>query len=179
MSFTRKAYHEVNYWFRHYRVHNEMVANEDPEYSVYVRGRRRKHNLPDPWDDVCSCRQKTWKGKRRTQYRTEGRNAYQITIKYKCEKEGVRQPWFASSCDRKRKVFRHSDDLKSLEFLQHLEEKFRFQGIKIQEFWKAPDPETLVGFWHFKVYGDREKGVLRYVRKKCERYGKQMKVEYI
>lgn len=44
------------------------------EYGIVrIRGRRRPHHLPDIYDDIPITRQKTWKKKRRTQYRVEPR----------------------------------------------------------------------------------------------------------
>ncbi|MBQ6106964.1 MAG: hypothetical protein IJK97_02040 [Thermoguttaceae bacterium] len=180
MSISTKRY-EALHFLRWYRVHNEMVANVAPEYSVYVRPRRRKNHLPDAWDDEAGvCHQKTWKVKRRTQYHPDGRNAYMITIKYKCEKiESSVLTQFATSDEWKTEISSFSYDLKSYERLWEIEEKFQFQGIIIQESWKDPDPETLVGTLCYKVYGDRKEGVRRYMQKKCDRYGEQMEVEYI
>ena len=180
MSFAKKAYNATEY-MRLYRVHNEMVANDDPEYSVYVRPRRRKKHLPDSWDDVFIRHQKTWKVKRRTQYRPKGRNAYKIIFKYKCEKEEISvQTQFATSDEWKSATFRYScDDLKSFRYLWNIEEEFKFQGIVIQEFWKEPDPENLTAMCIYKVYGDRKEGVRRYFQESCDRCGEQMEVEYI
>lgn len=59
--------------YRYYRspkTLNEAKASQDCEY---VRAKRRPHNLPNGWDDQPHCTQKSWKVKRRKQYREKPR----------------------------------------------------------------------------------------------------------
>ena len=101
-------------------------------------------------------------------------------LRYQDPDQGFRQTQFATSDEWKSATIRYScDDLKSFRYLWNIEEKFKFQGIVIQEFWQDPDPETLTGTLCYKVYGDRKEGIRRYAQMICDRYGEQMEVEYI
>jgi len=51
---------------RHFKVFQEKKANQDCEYA---RAKRSPASLPDPWDDYWIRSRKTWKDKRKTQYR--------------------------------------------------------------------------------------------------------------
>lgn len=65
--------------YRHIQTHQEIRENdfldnydEDAiEYKVKARGRRRRHNLPTPWDDIrChSYGRKNWKHFRKHQWK--------------------------------------------------------------------------------------------------------------
>ncbi len=56
------------------RVTSEKRANQDCEY---VRAKRKPSSLPDPWDDYNTVVTKSWKDKRKTQYRGEKRGPKQ------------------------------------------------------------------------------------------------------
>jgi hypothetical protein len=62
------------YMFRCPRTNNEKRANQD-EYEGNVkiqamcRGKRRPRNLADAWDDKHRCCQRSWKVRRKKQYR--------------------------------------------------------------------------------------------------------------
>lgn len=71
-----KKYHH-GAWLRSVSTTQEKRYNGkrfDPQ-AKYVRAKRRANNLPDAWDDIPCCQQKTWKHKRKTQYRPLGRKA--------------------------------------------------------------------------------------------------------
>jgi hypothetical protein len=63
----------------------------------YVRGRRHPCNLPNTYDDIRACVQKTWKLSRKTQYRQLKFNRYTHTIMYGEGRESClgrwRRPW--------------------------------------------------------------------------------------
>lgn len=64
--------------YRHIQTHQEIRENdylnydEDAlEYDIKARGRRRRHNLPTPWDDirVSDYYAKSWKNYRKHQWK--------------------------------------------------------------------------------------------------------------
>ena len=59
-------------YYRRVRTTQERRFSYDGEHKNYVRGKRRGCNIPSSYDDIASCVQKTWKVKRKRQYR-EGR----------------------------------------------------------------------------------------------------------
>lgn len=67
------------HWLRIPRHAGEKRAYyRNPEY---VRAKRKPNNLPDPWDDVIGLDQKTWKVKRKKQYRSRNMlNEYCIKL---------------------------------------------------------------------------------------------------
>lgn len=71
----RKTYR----YYRHPRTTAERRANENCEFA---RAKRKGHNLPNPWDDIpVSKPTKSWKDRRRKQYREGGRGKeYSIFI---------------------------------------------------------------------------------------------------
>lgn len=67
-------------FFRHVRTNKErrdnvaLMNDEDAqEYGVEPRGKRRGHNLPTAWDDICrqDFRTRSWKRHRKTQWKTK------------------------------------------------------------------------------------------------------------
>jgi len=56
-------------WYRHPKTFNEMKQSFGFDKN-YIRGKRKKHNLPDSWDDVHRTRTKSWKKHRKTQYKS-------------------------------------------------------------------------------------------------------------
>lgn len=60
-------------WYRHIRTTAERRANCDPEIRKYVRGKRSIRMIPNSWDDRPTTVTKSWKDKRHTQYRLDGR----------------------------------------------------------------------------------------------------------
>jgi adenine specific DNA methylase Mod len=71
----KRCYHH----YRRPRTTQERRANQERDY---VRGKRLPKGLPNSWDDYHSCYQKTWKVKRKTQYRPHGRGQeHDVTIK--------------------------------------------------------------------------------------------------
>ena len=58
-------------WYRHPRTHAEMAKNSDPEVEGFVRGARSPRNLPDAYDDVPRCVERSWK------YQRRGRKAWE------------------------------------------------------------------------------------------------------
>jgi hypothetical protein len=70
-----------HYPYRRPRTTQERRANQECDY---VRGKRLSKSLPNAWDDYRACYQKTWKVKRQTQYRPNGRGTeHSVTIKQK------------------------------------------------------------------------------------------------
>ena len=65
-----KKQRRIYRWMRHPRTTAEKRANQDTEY---VRGRRLPKQLVDTYDDINICTQKSWKKKRKKQYRVNGR----------------------------------------------------------------------------------------------------------
>lgn len=63
------------------RTTAEARANQDCEYA---RAKRRKANLPDPWDDKPKVTTKSWKDKRKHQYKVDGRGK-KYSIKYEID----------------------------------------------------------------------------------------------
>ena len=130
----------------------EIVDPEDKSFA------QRKH-IPNiigwfrdwDWHYNSRCWNKSWKERRRTQYRPEGRNAYQITTDF--------YVWDYSSV---------------YEFSVDWEEFFKFQGIVINE---ECDREKQVV--RYKVYGDLKEGFRSFIQILCERYDHQMEFEYI
>lgn len=56
-------------WYRHPKTTAERRANQDG----WSRARRNQKNLVDYYDDIPISTSKSWKDKRKTQYRPEGR----------------------------------------------------------------------------------------------------------
>lgn len=56
-------------WYRHPRTTAEARANQDG----FSRAKRRKSNLPNAYDDIAIRSSNSWKDKRKTQYRVDGR----------------------------------------------------------------------------------------------------------
>ena len=56
-------------WWRRMKTTQEIRMNQDVEHKLYTRGKRR--NLPEHWDDVHRCVQRSWKtqNKNRNQYK--------------------------------------------------------------------------------------------------------------
>ena len=56
-------------WWRHMKTTQEIRSNCDPDYKLYIRGRRK--NIPNCWDDVHRGCQRSWKSQNRhlTQYK--------------------------------------------------------------------------------------------------------------
>lgn len=52
-------------WYRNPRTTNERRNSQ----NKYVRAKRNHKNIPNAWDDIPICHQKTWKKKRKKQYR--------------------------------------------------------------------------------------------------------------
>lgn len=48
---------------------NTCLDPEAEELGIKIRAKRRPSNLPDAWDDVPRCREKSWKSHRHTQYK--------------------------------------------------------------------------------------------------------------
>lgn len=60
-------------YFRRPKTTAERKANDDPEIKNYVRGKRLPKTLPDTWDDQKLTYSKSWKDRRKTQYRPQKR----------------------------------------------------------------------------------------------------------
>jgi hypothetical protein len=58
-------------WYRHPRTTQERRASF--AYKGYIRPSRNFRNLPNTYDDLVICHQKSWKKKRKTQYYVGGR----------------------------------------------------------------------------------------------------------
>lgn len=84
----RKKHH---HWLRRFRHVAERKANGsrqrgEIEWGQWSRAKRRSGMLPDPWEDYKLLEQKTWKVKRETQYRPEGRgkeHALEVDINFR------------------------------------------------------------------------------------------------
>ena len=57
--------------FRYPKTANEMRASVDVDHYEYVRPKRRKCHIPDSYDDIMSRQERSWKRKRRKQYKAE------------------------------------------------------------------------------------------------------------
>ena len=67
-------------WCRHQRTTQEKRFSVDEDHAPYVRAKRNKANLPDAWNDDWKIRTRSWKDKRRTQYREAGEKAVKHTL---------------------------------------------------------------------------------------------------
>lgn len=61
------------HYYRHPRTTQEARRNSLREEREYVRGARLPSMLPNSYDDISIDKQKSWKHKRRKQYRVGGR----------------------------------------------------------------------------------------------------------
>jgi len=76
-------------WYRSPRTTPEIKANQDHRYTydedldVYFplyRGGRSQKNMPNSYDDIQVCRQKTWKKKRKTKYYPKGEKGKKYSV---------------------------------------------------------------------------------------------------
>ena len=71
----------IEYGYRNMRHAQERRMYHAHKDLVHIRGRRHASMLVDPFDDVYYCDQKTWKVKRKKQYRNRSSlNEYTIDL---------------------------------------------------------------------------------------------------
>lgn len=64
----KKSYYSKE-WYRSISTTQEKRMWYAHKDQVHIRGRRSPKQIPNDWDDDWPCIQKTWKKKRKTQYR--------------------------------------------------------------------------------------------------------------
>jgi len=112
--------------YRHPKTTAERKANSDVEYKRYVRGKRHASQLPDTYDDIpVASLGKSWKEKRKQQYRDDGRvNKHSIDFDLGDEE---RMWQLYDYCYKRDIPFRLDDHKESCEYTYELYKKIPYE----------------------------------------------------
>ncbi len=77
------------------RPHTTQERRANPKKNKFARAKRNQKNLVDSWYDKTPCVQKTWKVKRQTQYRVDGRGEkHQLFLSARSLSSWKLEEWF-------------------------------------------------------------------------------------